>query len=104
MATAAQAFPKEVPDVRSVLVISVGLVALIAIAREPEPPVALVDSRRKTQLEVSRLYAGRSLVAVMVFLAAFLSGAEAELIIPAALTVLLALVSNEVERVRRRGG
>ena len=56
--SAARAFPQEVPDARSAVVIGIGLVALVAVVREPEPPVSLVDSRMKTLLVLGRLHAG----------------------------------------------
>ena len=102
--TAAQAFPQEVPDVRSGVVIGIGLVALVALVREPEPPVSLVDSRMKTMLVPSRLHNARAMTAVLVFLAAFLSGPDALTMVPAAGVVVLTLFSNEVERIHRRTG
>ncbi len=102
--TAARAFPQEVPDARSAVVIGIGLVALVAVVREPEPPVSLVDSRMKTLLAPGRLHAARAMVGVLIFLGAFLNGPDAAAMVPAAGVVVLALVSNEVERIRRRSG
>ena len=45
------------------VVIAVGILALIAVVREPETPHSLVDARRKTPLEPRRLYNTRVLVA-----------------------------------------
>jgi len=102
--TAARAFPQEVPDARSAVVLAIGFVALVAVVREPEPPVSLVDSRMKSLLVPGRLHAARAMVGVLVFLGAFLNGADAVAMIPAAGVVALALASNEVERIRRRSG
>lgn len=102
--SAAQVFPQEVPDARSVVVIAIGLVALVAVAREPEPPISLVDSRMKTQLLPGRLHAATAMVGVLVFLAAFLSGPNGVTMVPAAAVVVLALASNEIERIRRSTG
>jgi hypothetical protein len=102
--TAARAFPQEIPDVRSGVVIGIGLTALVALLREPEAPVSLVDSRMKTMLLRSRLHTARAMTAVLVFLAAFLSGPDALTMVPAAGAIVLALLSNEVERIRRRTG
>ena len=102
--SAAQVFPQEVPDARSAVVIGIGLMALVAVVREPEAPVSLVDSRTKTQLVPGRLHASRAMVGVLIFLGAFLSGPDASAMVPAAGVMVLALASNEFERIRRKTG
>jgi len=102
--TASRAFPQEVPDARSALVVGIGLVALISVVREPEEPVSTVDSRMKNLLAPGRLHATRAMIGVLVFLAAFLNGPDAAAMVPAAGVIALALVANEVERIRRKRG
>jgi len=99
--TAARAFPQEVPDVRSAVVIGIGLVALVAVVREPETPTSLVDSRMKTPLSQGRLHATRAMIGVLIFVGAFLNGPDALAMAPAAGVMVLALMSSEVERIRR---
>jgi hypothetical protein len=100
--TSARAFPQEFPDVRSAVVIGIGLVALVAVVREPEMPTSLVDSRMKTPLSQGRLHATRAMSGVLIFLGAFLNGPDALAMAPAAGVLALALMSNEFERIRRR--
>jgi len=102
--TASRAFPQEVPDARSAVVIGIGLVALIAVVREPEAPVSVVDSQMKNLLTLDRLHATRAMIGVLIFLAAFLNAPDSAAMVPAAAVVALALIANEVERIRRRGG
>ena len=102
VATAARAFPQQVPEAEPGLAIAIGVFALAAVTREPEAPTSLVDSRRKTLLEPQRLHAARSLVAVLIFAAAILSGPDASAVAPMGLSVGLVLISNELERIRRR--
>lgn len=101
VATASNVFPQAVPDVQSAVIIAVGAIALIAVSREPETPVSVVDSRLKNLVAQTRLHVGRSLVAVLTFLAAFLSGPGSTAVIPIAGTLVLALAANEAERIRR---
>jgi hypothetical protein len=44
------------------------------------------------------------MVGVLIFLGAFLSGPDASAMVPAAGVMVLALASNEFERIRRRTG
>ena len=102
VATLNQVFPQQMPDIRPLLVVAVGALALVAVIREPEIPTSLVDSRMKTPIGQARLHAGRGLIGVLMFLAAFLVGPDLEAMGPVIIAVTLVLVSNEIERIRRR--
>ncbi|MFV1962710.1 MAG: hypothetical protein ACC658_12875 [Acidimicrobiia bacterium] len=102
IATLSQVFPQQMPDIRQLLVVIIGVLALMAVVREPEPPTSLVDSRLKTPISQDRLHAGRGLIGVLVFGAAFLAGPEAAALGPTVIALTLVLISNEIERIRRR--
>jgi hypothetical protein len=102
VATLSQVFPQQMPDINQLLVVIIGSLALMAVVREPEPPTSLVDSRRKTPISQDRLHAGRGLIGVLVFVAAFLAGPDAAAMGPAVIALMLVLISNEIERIRRR--
>jgi hypothetical protein len=53
-------------------------------------------------LDHARLQASRSLTAVLVFVMTILTGAEAKGMVPLIAALTLAVVSNELELVRRR--
>jgi len=95
-------FPEAVPDIRPLLVIVAGVLVLITVIREPEPPVEMVDSRRKNFISQSRLHASRSLTSVIIFTATLLSGPDATAMVPMIVALALVLISNEIERIRRR--
>ena len=101
VATLAGAFPREVPEVRPLYVVAIGVLALMAVVREPTPPTSLVDSRLRTILEQPRLHASRSLFAVGVFAISVLMGPDTIATGVIAIALALVLVSNEVERIRR---
>lgn len=103
VATLSRVFPQQVPDIRPIFVVAIGVLSLIAVVREPEQPTTLVDSRLKTVLDRPRLHASRSLVAVLTFAMAVLSGPDAVVTSVLALSLALVLVSNEAERLRRPG-
>jgi hypothetical protein len=102
VATFALVFPKEVPDVRPPMVIAIGFLALWAVVREPAMPTSLVDARYQAPLSQNRLHAGRSLMAILIFIATLLAGADVIQMGPLAIGLTLALVSNEIENARRR--
>ena len=102
VATLSGAFPSELPDVQPLIVVGMGLLALAAVVREPEPPASLVDSWSKTPMEQGRLHGARGLVGVLVFAAAVLEGPNAIALGPGVIALALALGSNELERTRRR--
>jgi hypothetical protein len=101
VATLSDAFPRSLPITRPLLIAALGVMALIAVIREPLDPVSFVDSRSKKFLRKDRLHAGRALCAIVLFVGALVSGTEAPDVLPMALVVALSLVSSEVERARR---
>jgi hypothetical protein len=101
VATLSRVFPQDLPNVRPLLAVAIGILALIAVVREPEEPESVVDSRLKNRVSQSRLYASRSLFAVLLFAMALLIGPDALAVGPLAIALALALVSNEIERIRR---
>lgn len=102
MATFTDAFPAAFPGVRPVVVIVSGMVALILVVRDPAEPISHVDARHKAFLAQDRLHASRSLVGVLVFGMALLTGSESAGLIPTVFGLALIVVSNEIELVRRR--
>jgi hypothetical protein len=103
VATLTGAFPQEIPDVRPVLAISLGVLAIVAALREPPDPVSQVDSRRKTFLLKERLHVARTVTALAIFGGVLLSGVEGTGLVPGAIALALALASSEVERIQRNG-
>jgi hypothetical protein len=94
-------FPRTLPTVDPLVMAALGVLALIAVLREPLEPVSFVDSRTKKFLRRDRLQAGRALAAILVFLGALVSGAMAPAVVPMTLVVASALGSTEVERLQR---
>jgi hypothetical protein len=99
--TLGDAFPRALPTFRPILIAATGLLALIAVLREPVDPVSFVDSRNKRFLRRDRVHAGRAAIGVLVFLGAIVSGEAALAVVPMALVVATALASTEVERLQR---
>jgi len=97
----ADAFPRTLPTFRPILIASLGLLALVAVLREPVDPVSFVDSRTKRFLRRDRVHAGRAAAGVLVFLGAIVSGETALAVIPMALVVATSLASTELERLQR---
>ena len=102
VATAAGAFPTEVPDVQPFRVTLIGLVALIGILRAPPDPTSRVDSRLKWRLSRDRLHAARSLIGVLVFASALLSGGDVDGLMPLVAALIISFLAAEVEQLRRR--
>jgi len=92
---------RTMPTVDPLATAALGLLALIAVLREPLEPVSFVDSRTKKFIRRDRLQAGRVLSAILVFFGAVLSGVTAPAVFPMALVVATALASTEVERLQR---
>ncbi|MEA1902092.1 MAG: hypothetical protein U9N56_01040, partial [Actinomycetota bacterium] len=102
VASLAGVFPRELPNVRPLLAVAVGVLALITVIREPEAPTEMVDSRSKNFLSQTRLHASRTLIAVLIFAATLLTGQDALMVGPLVIALALALTSNEIERIRRQ--
>lgn len=92
---------RTMPTVDPVVVGALGVLALIAVLREPLEPVSFVDSRTKKFIRRDRLQAGRVLAAILVFFGAVVSGANAPAVVPMTLVVATALASSEMERLQR---
>lgn len=101
VASLSGAFPRTLPTVDPVLAAALGILAVIAVLREPLDPVSFVDSRSKRFLRRDRLHAGRAVGAILVFLGALVSGATAPAVVPMAVVVAVAIASTEAERLHR---
>jgi hypothetical protein len=101
--TLSGALPEATPSIRPLLAALVGLLALVAVAREPADPVSFVDSRSKRFLRGDRLHMGRALCGLLVFAGVLISGDSAEAMIPMAAALAVAQVSGELETFSRRG-
>jgi hypothetical protein len=102
VATAAGAFPDTAPDVVQYLAIVAGVAALVLLVREPAVPTSQVDARHAAFIDRARLYASRSIIGVLVFLMTILTGADAERLVIVIAALWLAVLSNEIELIRRR--
>jgi hypothetical protein len=102
MATLTDAFPDTVPGIHPVIAIVAGTLALALVVREPAEPISQVDARHKSFMSQDRLHASRSLLGVLVFAISLLTGDNAEGLVPTLAALLLVVISNEVELVRRR--
>lgn len=101
VATLSGAFPDALPEVIPWFAVASGLIALLLVARDPAEPISLVDARHKAFVSKARLHSSRTLIGVLVFGMSLLTGEEAIGLVPVLAALLLAVVSNEVERVRR---
>jgi hypothetical protein len=104
VATWTEAIPQTLPDIRPLFAFIVGVIALVAIVREPVAPLSITDSRDRRLLEARRLHATRSLVGVVLFLAALLMGPDSLGLLPAISGFVLALAAGERVRMARRAG
>lgn len=102
LATLTSAFPEVVPRVRPIIALGAGVVASILVSRDPAQPITQVDARHKAFLSQDRLHASRSLVGVLVFAMSLLTGDSAEGLAPTLTALVIVVVSNEIERIRRR--
>lgn len=101
VATAAGTFPQTLPEIVPYMAIGAGVAALLLVLRDPAPPISQVDARYAAFIREDRLHSSRSLVGLAVFAMALLVGADAIALAPALFGLLLVLISNEVERIRR---
>lgn len=101
VATAARAFPQTLPEIVPYMAAATGVAALLLVLRDPALPISQVDARHAAFIREDRLHASRALVGLAVFSMTLLVGLEAVVLAPALGGLLLVLISNEVERVRR---
>lgn len=102
VATVAGAFPDRAPDVVEYMAVVAGLAALLLLAREPATPLSQVDARHAAFIDRARLHVSRSMIGVLVFLMTILTGADAVGLITVIGALVIAVISNEVELIRRR--
>jgi len=102
VATAARAFPLALPDVLPQVAIPAGLLSLLLVIRDPADPTCQVDARHAAFVRADRLHASRALIGGLVFAMVLLVGADANALVPLLFALLLAVVSNELELLRRR--
>ena len=103
VATVSGAFPQTVPDVVQYMAVAAGVTALVLLSREPATPTTRVDARHSAFLDTARLYVSRSVTGVLVFLMTLLTGPDAGGLVVVVVALGLAIVSNEVELLRRGG-
>jgi hypothetical protein len=101
-ATVVGAFPETVPDVIQYVAIIAGVAALGLLVREPAVPTSRVDARHAAFIDQARLHASRSIIGVLVFLMTILTGADSEGLLTVVAGLWLAVLSNEIETIRRR--
>jgi hypothetical protein len=102
VATLTDAFPRSLPEIRPPLTLALGILALLAVLRDPLDPVSLVDSRKKTPLRADRLHAARTLIGLLAFFGSLVGLGDITAEVTVALTLALALGAEELERIRRR--
>lgn len=76
--------------------IVIGLIALALIVREPSRLSSLVDARHQSPLDKNRIHAGRLLVGLAFFVMTAAAGLSLSEVLPAAVAMGLAVVSNEL--------
>ncbi len=101
VANLTNALPQTVPEVRPLLTLALGALALIAVSRDPVAPSSLVDSRRKALLDPARLHAGRALVGLVLFVGGLLDPTQTAVLATMGLALGLALGADSLERIRR---
>ncbi|HJS71324.1 MAG TPA: hypothetical protein VJ858_01230 [Acidimicrobiia bacterium] len=96
------AFPERFPEVIQYLAVTAGILGLILSMREPATPISQVDARHAAFIEQDRLHVSRTLAGLAVFLMSLLAGAEGRGTVVLIVPLALAVVSNEIELLRRR--
>jgi hypothetical protein len=102
VATLNSAFPEQFPDVIQYLAVTAGILGLVLLIREPATPISQVDARHAAFIEQDRLHVSRTLAGVVVFLMTLFAGPEGLAAVVLIIAIALAVVSNEVELLRRR--
>lgn len=100
MATVTSALPDKLSVIEPLVVVSIGLLALAIVVRDPLPVLSPVDHTDAKRMSTERLHASRTLTVVLVFVSALLMGNEARGLIPVVIAIALVLVSDEVKRIR----
>ena len=101
VATVTGAFPETLPEITPWVAVASGLVALLLVVRDPADPISQVDARHKAFISKERLHSSRALIGVLVFGMSLLTGEAAPGLVPLLAALFLAIVSNEVARMRR---
>ncbi len=96
------AFPERLPNIVQGMAATAGIAALLLVVRDPAEPISQVDARHAAFMDRVRLHTSRSVVGILVFLMAILTGARADGLIVVIAALGLAVVSNEIELIRRR--
>jgi hypothetical protein len=102
VATLNSAFPERFPEVIQFLAVTAGIVGLILLIREPAIPISQVDASHAAFIGQDRLHVSRALAGVVVFLMTLLAGVDGFEVGALLVALALAVVSNEVELLRRR--
>lgn len=102
VATLTSAFPERLPDFDQVMAIAAGSAALVLLVRDPAAPITQVDARHAAFIDQARLHTSRTLVGILTFLMAVLTGAAAEGSVVVIAALVLVVFSNEIELLRRR--
>lgn len=100
VATITDALPDSLAGVDPLIVVSIGLIVLIVVVRDPLTVLSSVDHSDQRRMSTERLHASRVLVAVLVFVAALLMLGDATGLIPVIIAFALVLASEELKRVR----
>lgn len=78
--------------------------ALILIVRRPAEPLSVVDAPQRTLLSQSRLHGSRAITGIVVYgMAVTVNSFDAGEVAPLLVALTLVIVSNEVERITRKG-
>lgn len=102
VANASGAFPERLPNIVQGVAAVAGIVALLILVRDPAEPISQVDARHAAFMDRVRLHVSRSVVGILVFLTAILTGVRADGLIVVIAALGLAVVSNEIALIRRR--
>lgn len=90
-------------DVSTPMAVAAAVTALLLIVRRPALPLSVVDARRGTPLSSSRLHMSRAVIGIVVYgMTVVVGSVHVEHVVPLLAAVSLVIVSNEVERARRK--
>ncbi|MFQ5523195.1 MAG: hypothetical protein ACE5F5_06410 [Acidimicrobiia bacterium] len=94
-------FPLSVVAIEPMAVLGYGLLGLLVVVRDPLPPTSTVDAKTQLPMEQGRLHAARALVGGLIFIAALFVARRAVALVPPAIGLGLALVADQVARIRQ---